>query len=70
MQYWKALVTRRWSNPDDRPIWQKSHWDRQLRREQAYHEKWEYVRWNPVRHDLVERPEDWPYQGEMNELIW
>jgi REP element-mobilizing transposase RayT len=70
MQYWKALVARQWPRAEEKPIWQRSHWDRQLRREESYSEKWEYVRWNPVRHKLVERPEDWPYQGEMNELMW
>jgi len=70
MQYWKAQVARQWPRAEDKPIWQGSHWDRQLRREDSYGEKWEYVRWNPVRHRLVEHPEDWPFQGEMNELPW
>jgi hypothetical protein len=30
--------------------------------------KWLYVRNNPVRHGLVEHPDDWPFQGVMNIL--
>ncbi len=70
IQYWKAEVTRQWPQPRDKPIWQRSHWDTQLRREQNYNNKWEYVYQNPVRHNLVKDPKDWPYQGELNELIW
>ena len=51
-------------------LWQRDHWDRQLRRGQSYDEKWEYVRNNPVRHGYVNNPDDWPYQGELHELRW
>lgn len=68
MQYWKALVTKNWSGA--KPVWQPSHWDRQLRREDSYNSKWEYVRWNPVGHKLVGNPDEWPYQGELNALPW
>ena len=51
-------------------IWQRDVWDRQLRRGDSYRDKWEYVRNNPVRHGLVECAEDWPYQGELNVLMW
>jgi hypothetical protein len=42
----------------------------QLRRSENYTEKWQYVLRNPVRAKLVENIEDWPYQGEMNVLMW
>ncbi len=31
-------------------------------------QKWDYVRANPIRAGLVERPEDWPYAGEVHQL--
>ncbi|MBA3607048.1 MAG: transposase [Chthoniobacterales bacterium] len=68
IQYWKALISRRWPRPAQQPVWQPDFWDTQLRRGHHYDEKWEYVRQNPVRAGLVKRPEDWPYQGEVNEL--
>lgn len=50
------------------PYWQKDFFDHVLRSAESYAEKWEYVRQNPVRAGLVERAEDWPYQGEIHRL--
>jgi hypothetical protein len=54
----------------DRAIWQRDVWDTQLRSGQHYHEKWEYVRMNPVRKMLTDDPAQWSFQGELNELLW
>ena len=48
-----------------KPHWQEGFFDHLLRTQESYAEKWEYVRMNPVRAKLCERPEDWPYQGEI-----
>jgi REP element-mobilizing transposase RayT len=48
--------------------WEKDFFDHVLRSEESFREKYEYVRMNPVRAGLVERPEDWPYQGEIHRL--
>ena len=66
--HWKRQFTR--SNPDRVGGWQSLSWHHRLRREESYQEKWEYVRNNPVRAGLTERPEDWPYQGELNSVRW
>jgi putative transposase len=50
--------------------WQRDYWDTRLRRHESYSEKWAYVRNNPVRAGLVEKPEDWPFWGVVNELRW
>jgi len=47
-----------------KPHWQEGFFDHVLRRQECYDEKWDYVRLNPVRGGLVEKPEDWPWQGE------
>jgi putative transposase len=70
IRYWKSTASRTWPRPKERPIWQTDAWDRQLRHGDSYHEKWEYVRNNPVRERLVASPDDWPYQGEINVLFW
>jgi REP element-mobilizing transposase RayT len=68
VKYWKALVSFAWPWPDEKPIWQQSFWDRQLRDGEHYSARWDYVRNNPVRHRLVQRAEAWPWQGELNEF--
>jgi len=70
IQFWKGGVTKRYALGNGGSLWQRDGWDRQLRNGDSYTAKWEYVRSNPVRHGLVRNPEDWPYQGEVNELIW
>ena len=41
--------------------WQRDFFDRRLRQGEHYAAKLEYLRQNPVRAELVARPEDWPY---------
>ena len=67
---WKAHVSRVWPVLKDQPIWQRSFWDHQLRDGDNYDAKWLYIRNNPVRHGLVTNPDDWPFQGTLNDLWW
>ena len=66
--YWKRLAggldtrLRRRLQPDC--------WDVQMRSQQHYLLKLDYVRQNPVRKGLVARSEEWPYQGTVNPLDW
>jgi REP element-mobilizing transposase RayT len=53
-----------------KPHWQEGFFDHLLRSNESYAEKWEYVRQNPVRKGLCVRPENWPYQGEIEALPW
>ena len=57
----KDLRTRKISSPH----WQKTFFDHVLRNSGSYGEKWNYVYANPVRAGLVERAEEWPFQGEV-----
>ena len=68
VRYWKSRFRKRDANPSHR--WQTDHWDTRLRDDENYESKWEYVKNNPVRHGLVERSDDWPFQGTMNDLPW
>jgi len=70
MSFWKSRSAQYWPRPNEAPIWQRHFWDTQLRRGQSYDEKWDYVVDNPLRAGLVERAQDWPYQGELNVLSW
>jgi hypothetical protein len=51
-------------------IFQRDCWDTQLRVGDSYHEKWEYVRNNPVRKGLAASADEWLYWGIINELVW
>jgi putative transposase len=68
VRYWKSGFSKRRSTRHQR--WQPDHWDRRLRSGESYDAKWEYVRSNPARAGLVETPDEWPYQGELNVLEW
>ena len=49
----------------ERNCWQPGFFDHLLRSVESYTQKWEYVRENPVRAGLVQRAEQWPFQGEI-----
>jgi putative transposase len=49
-------------------FWQPGFFDPLLRHDESYAQKWDYVWRNQVRAKLVERPEDWPYQGEIRHI--
>ena len=50
------------------PHWQKGFFDHVMRGGESYSQKWDYVRENPVRAELVARADDWPYAGEVHAL--
>lgn len=67
---WKAVTARRlarklYLSP---PIWQEDTFDHILRSAESYQQKWDYVRENPVRAGHCAKTEDWPWQGEINQL--
>jgi REP element-mobilizing transposase RayT len=69
MRYWKSLVTKT-LKAGSGTVWQRHHWDRQLRSGESYDSKWDYARSNPVRHGLIAEADAWLYPGELNELRW
>ena len=44
-------------------IWQRRFWEHHIRDEADYRAHVRYCWINPVKHGLVERPEDWPYSS-------
>jgi putative transposase len=66
MRLLKQDITRalRVRSPDLR-VWQPGFFDHLLRSDESYARKWDYVRMNPVRKNLVVLSEEWPYQGEV-----
>jgi putative transposase len=47
-------------NKGERDIWQRRYWEHQIRDEQDWQVKLDYIHYNPVRHRLAVRPADWP----------
>ena len=47
-------------------IWQNGFFDRLIRNNESYAEKWNYIYQNPVKAELVSTPEEWQFQGELN----
>lgn len=47
----------------ERGIWQRRFWEHHIRDEQDLQAHLRYCWTNPVRHGLVERPEDWPFSS-------
>jgi putative transposase len=68
VRYWKSQFTKRHKVPEHQ--WQTDNWDTRMRSAGMYEDKWLYVLDNPTRKGLVERWEDWPYKGEINEVRW
>ena len=43
------------------PVWQEESFDHVLRSTESFAEKLEYIRQNPVRRGIVQKPEDYPW---------
>jgi putative transposase len=50
-------------------LWQREFFDRILRSNESYGQKWNYVFDNPVRAGLVSTAPEWKYAGEIETLM-
>ncbi len=71
MQFWKQWTSKRLSREQKFtvPVWQEEFFDHVLRPSESYDRKWNYVRDNPLRAGLVANTDDWPFQGEIEDLM-
>jgi putative transposase len=67
-RYWKRLAGIRCRAL--KSSWQDDVFDRQLRTREQLEEKRHYVRMNPVRAELCDAPDDWPFRGVLREILW
>ena len=42
-------------------VWQRQFWEHRIRDERDLQKHVDYIHWNPVKHGLVKRLEDWPW---------
>lgn len=70
MRDWKKWTTRGMVKVTNlsSPLWQSEYFDHVLRSAESYSEKWDYIRENPVRANLVTHTDSWPYIGECETL--
>ena len=50
------------------PFWQDESYDSAVRDDAEFRRIANYIEMNPVRAGLVEKPEDWEFQGEIHRL--
>ena len=57
----QAAASASRASKQERGIWQRRYWEHTVRDQRDYAVHIDYVHFNPVKHGLVERPDDWPY---------
>jgi REP-associated tyrosine transposase len=63
IRYWKSLATKRLGS--SACSWQQCSFHHTVRSFESAEAKRDYILQNPVRRGLVQKTEDWPYQGEI-----
>jgi len=48
-------------------VWQKKYYEHTIRNEKDWYETMEYMKYNPVKHGLVEKVEDWEFSSFFRE---
>ena len=63
----KTWVTRHCGSFHDRQanrsIWQSRYWEHAIRDEPDYRQHVEYIHYNPVKHEYVRSPAEWPHSS-------
>ncbi len=65
--YWKRQVRRVCPST---PRFQSRGFHHRLRKGDSYEDRLQYVLNNPVRAGLVKTPDEWAFQGKLNDLSW
>ena len=47
----------------ERGVWQRRYWDHMIRDDRDFETHVNYIHHNPVKHGLVEDPDDWPWSS-------
>jgi putative transposase len=66
------FTSRLWNDADNTPgrkVWW-NYWDTCIRSETDYLNRFRYVLWNPVKHKLVEKPEDYLFSNYQDVHEW
>lgn len=55
----KHFVSRGWQGEDT--FWQQRFWEHLIRDEEDWRKHVDYIHYNPVKHGMATKPEDWEY---------
>ena len=66
IQMLKQIVSRKLRRPGERQFWQTRYYDFPVSSEKKRVEKLHYMHLNPVKRDLVERPDDWKWSSFLH----
>jgi putative transposase len=47
----------------EKTIWQRRFWEHQIRDDKDFQNHAEYIHYNPVKHNYVSSPKDWPFSS-------
>lgn len=68
-----APVSASKAKKGEKGIWQRRFWEHAIRDQADFMTHINYCHFNPVKHGLVKRPEDWPYSTihrDMRDGLW
>lgn len=54
-----SIDTRKGRRKGERGIWQRRFWEHSIRDDEDLDRHIDYIHWNPVKHGLANKPEDW-----------
>ena len=62
----RQIEKSEWISPSriykrERGIWQRRYWEHQIKDDDDFEKHVDYIHFNPVKHNYVNRPVDWPY---------
>ena len=59
----KSRFARLHGGSEPGPVWQSRFWEHLINDDRDYGDHVEYIHYNPVKHGLVQRVQDWPYSS-------
>jgi REP-associated tyrosine transposase len=65
----KSISTRAYWQFYEGKLWQRPFFDHIIRNEKDFFETLKYIRLNPVRKNLAQSPEEWPYTGSVDDFV-
>jgi putative transposase len=58
-----ARLSQSQQHKREKGLWQRRYWEHQIRDGEDLQRHLDYLHYNPVKHGLVERVQDWPYSS-------